>query len=61
MNNNEQGQVANCVARGHHLATMTLRRETVKRKGGVKEWEDEGESRPKKKTPLKRDPPMQPR
>jgi hypothetical protein len=41
---------------------MTLRRETVKRKRGVKELEDEGEKRPrKKKTPLKRDPPMQPR
>jgi hypothetical protein len=33
MNNNEQGQVANCITRGHHT-TMTLRRETVKRKGG---------------------------
>ncbi len=48
MNNNGQGQVANCVASGHHT-TMTLRRETVKRKRGVKELEDEGEKRPRKK------------
>jgi hypothetical protein len=60
MNNDEQGQVANCVARGHHT-TMTLRRERVKRKQGLKELEDEGEKRPIKKIPLKRDPPMQPR
>jgi hypothetical protein len=55
MNNNEQGQVANCVARGHHT-TMTLRREPVKRKGCVKELEDECEKRPRKKNPREKGP-----
>jgi hypothetical protein len=54
-NNGQEGQVANCVARGHHT-TMTLRRETVKRKRGVKGLEDEGEKRPRKKNPLEKGP-----